>query len=198
MVRWLVALALLPACQVRDPPPVTGRWQDTFERGSIGRNYRQTGPGYALAAGRLTATDAHGRPLWLRKRLPHDVRVELDAGTSDPAGELRVELFGDGEGDPEGPQPVASGYAFALTGSEARLDRPGALPTTATVARGAATTHWKLERSGRTVRWFVGDMQHAVLTYVDPRPLEDDTHAYFGFVDGTDATWFDNLVITPL
>lgn len=205
MARWLVVLATLSACQVRDPAPVTHRWQDVFERGSIGLNYRDTGPGYAIADGRLTATGAKGRPLWLRKRLPHDVRVDLDLGSSDPAGELRVELFGDGAGEPDNAPPVATGYTFVLTGSEARIDRPGALGVKAAAPpRGAGPMHWRIERTGRTLRWSVSDalhpdgVQRPLLEYVDPHPLEDDTHIYFAFLDGTDAVWFDNLVITPL
>ena len=200
MARWLIALALVSACKVRDPAPVTAPWQDVFERDSIGLDYLAAGSGYAVAGGRLIAAAAHAHPLWLRKRLPHDVRIELDCGASDPAGEVRVELFGDGGGEPAGAPPIPTGYTFAISGGEARLDRPAALGVHAPAPpRGPdGRMHWKIERTGRTVRWFVRDMQHPLLTYVDPHPLEDDAHAYFGVVDGTDATWFDNLAITPL
>src|SRR5262249_60210710 len=39
----------------------------------------------------------HKHPAWLRKRLPHDVRIEFDCTSASPDGDLKVELFGDGE-----------------------------------------------------------------------------------------------------
>jgi hypothetical protein len=204
MPRWLVpALVLLAACKVRDPPPITGRWTDVFERNTVGRNYFQSGPGYQVTGGALAARGADHHPLWLRKRLPHDVRIELDAWVDAPAGELRVVVFGDGKSfAAHGARDVSTGYLLSLGGAApgARIEAQGRA-----VATGQAPGlvpgrhyHWKIERTGRTLRWYVGDMDHALASYVDPHPLEGAGHQYFAVEDGASGAWFDNLAITPL
>ena len=38
MRPWLLLVAIA-ACKVKDPPPVTATWTDSFERNTPGRNY---------------------------------------------------------------------------------------------------------------------------------------------------------------
>jgi hypothetical protein len=58
--------------------------------------------------------------------------------------------------------------------------------------------HWKIERQGRALRWYIDDMTRPFLQLEDQRPLEAAGHEYFGFNNWETDTWFDNLVITPL
>ena len=58
--------------------------------------------------------------------------------------------------------------------------------------------HWKLERLGTKLTWWVDDMATPFLVLDDPKPLEGQGHEYFGFNNWESDTWFDNLVITPL
>jgi hypothetical protein len=58
--------------------------------------------------------------------------------------------------------------------------------------------HWRIERVGKQLKWFVDDMQTPFLVLDDPAPLEAQGHEYFGFNNWETDTWFDNLVITPL
>src|SRR6478609_2205707 len=95
-MRWLVIALTLSACKVKDPPPVTEQWKDPFERGAIGHDYYQSGKGYGITNGMLSARGAHNHPLWLRKKLPHDVRIEFDAWSNEERGDIKVEVFGDG------------------------------------------------------------------------------------------------------
>src|SRR5215469_16912608 len=74
----VVPLVALAACKVKDPPPITDRWNDDFTRAGIGTDYYKTGPGYAVKDGALSARGAHNHPLWLRKKLTRDVRIEVD------------------------------------------------------------------------------------------------------------------------
>jgi hypothetical protein len=208
MLRRLVpALLLLAACKVKDPPPITHAWSDVFDRDAIGGNYYQSGPGYAVTGGALSAHGAHDHPLWLRKRLPHDVRVELDCWSNDPQGDLEVELFGDGKSyDPDGRHYTATGYEVIFGGWAnsksliARLDDHGKDVVARELPHVAARQHyhWKIERRGRRLSWFVDDMHQPFLVYDDPHPLEDNGHEYFAFDDDQTDTWFDNLVVTPL
>ena len=52
---------------------------------------------YRIAGGKLTVSNAHNHPAWLRRRLPHDVVIDVDALSKSPAGDIKLELFGDGE-----------------------------------------------------------------------------------------------------
>jgi hypothetical protein len=107
----LLALLALVACKVKDPPPITSPFEDHFDRDSIGKMYYRTGPGYDVTDGALSARGAHNHPLWLRPKLPHDVRIELDCWSNEPRGDLKVEVFGDGHSyDPDGGAYTATGY----------------------------------------------------------------------------------------
>src|SRR5262249_30319212 len=128
----LAATLLLTACKVKDPPPIDKSWSDQFERGKVGRDYFKTGPGYDVTDGALSARGAHNHPLWLRAKLPHDVRIEFDCWSNEPRGDIKVEVFGDGHSfDPDGGEYTATGYEVIFGGwfnsksIIARLDEHG-------------------------------------------------------------------------
>jgi hypothetical protein len=195
----------LVACKVKDPPPVSARWTDQFERDDVGENYYQTGSGYEMIHGALSAHGAHNHPLWLRKKLPRDVRIEFTTWSNEDRGDLKVEVFGDGRSfDPDGGRYTATGYEVIFGGWYnsksiiARLDEHGndmvqrALPK---VVKGQRY-RWKIERRAKTLSWFIDDQPF--LAYEDPRPLDGPGHEYLGFNNWETDTWFDDLVITPL
>ncbi len=211
MRRWLQISSVLAlfggACKVSDPPPITSSWYDGFERTALGGTYRATGDGYRLSAGQLSAKGAHNHPLWLRKKLPRNVRIEFDAWSTEQRGDLKIELFGDGRSyDPNGGAYMASGYELIFGGWYnsksiiARLDEHGKDMVQRTDLKVAPNKHyhWKIERQGNVVRWFIDDMTKPFLELNDPQPLEGPGHEYFAFNNWETDTWFDNLVITPL
>lgn len=207
---WPLLLMAYAQCKMQDPPPVTELWTDTFDRTGIGGNYYRTGSGYELSEGALSARQAHNHPLWLRKKLTRDVRIEFDCWSNDAGGDIKVELFGDGHShDPDGGRYMATGYVLIFGGWSnsksiiARMDEHGsdvvarALPKVESGKR----YHWTIERRGRTVTWWVDpsdNLRVPFLTYDDPQPLEGKGHAYLGFNNWETDTWFDNLVVSPL
>ncbi|HTL31819.1 MAG TPA: hypothetical protein VL326_01775 [Kofleriaceae bacterium] len=207
-MRWPIAavgLLTLAACKVKDPPPVTEEWKDTFERGDIGGDYYISGKGYDLIGGQLSARGAHNHPLWLRKKLPHDVRIELDCWSNEERGDVKVELFGDGKSfDPDAGRYMATGYEVIFGGwfnsksIIARLDEHGKdmVENTQLKVQPTRHYHWTIERVGKKLTWLID--QQPFLVYDDPNPLEGPGHEYFGFNNWESDTWFDNLVITPL
>lgn len=204
MARWPL-LVVLAACKVKDPPPVTEAWTDAFGRGDLGGDYWATGKGYKIADGALSAHGAHNHPLWLRKKLPHDVRVELDCWSTEQRGDIKIELFGDGHSfDPDGGAYMATGYEIVFGGWYnqksiiARLDEHGKDMAARTDIKVVANQHyhWKIERRGQKITWEIDGKPF--LTYDDPKPLENNGHEYLGFNNWETDTWFDNLVITPL
>ncbi|MBX3159141.1 MAG: hypothetical protein KF773_24445 [Deltaproteobacteria bacterium] len=196
------------ACKVKDPPPIKEAWQDTFERDVVGGNYYVTSSdAYSVANGALNARGAHNHPLWLRKKLPRDVRIEFDCWSTDPRGDIKVELFGDGHSyDPDGGAYLATSYGLIFGGWGnsksiiARLDEHGKDVKDRRDVRVVANQryHWKIERKGRLLRWWIDDMEKPFLEYEDPRPLEGAGHEYFAINNWETDTWFDDLVITPL
>jgi hypothetical protein len=153
----------------------------------------------------LSARGAHNHPLWLRKKLPRDVRIEVDAWSNEERGDVKVELFGDGRSfDPDAGRYMATGYELIFGGwfnsksIIARLDEHGkdVVENTTEHVQPTRHYHWRLERIGKKLSWFVDDK--LFLEYDDPNPLEAAGHEYFGFNNWESDTWFDNLVITPL
>ena len=207
-MRCHVVLLLLAstACKVKDPPPITAAWSDTFERDTPGANYFASGDGYDVVAGALSAHGAHNHPLWLRKRLPRDVSIELDVWSTEARGDIKIEVFGDGHSfDPDGGQYMATGYEVIFGGwfnsrsIIARMDEHAKeMPASRTLPKVVPNQryHWKIERSGHHVRWFVDGA--LFLDLDDPHPLEGAGHEYLGINNWETDTWFDNLVITPL
>jgi hypothetical protein len=204
-MRWLVIALTIAACKVKDPPPVTEEWKDDFERGDIGGDYYATGKGFDIVSGQLSARGAHNHPLWLRKKLPHDVRIELDCWSNEERGDVKVELFGDGKSyDPDAGRYMATGYELIFGGwfnsksIIARLDEHGkdVVENTSLKVQPTRHYHWSIERVGKKLTWTIDQQPFLVLD--DPNPLEGPGHEYFGFNNWESDTWFDNLVITPL
>lgn len=205
-MRWLAILLVLAACKVREQPPITQSWQYDFEAG-MGEVFYATGDGYHVEHGALSARGAHNHPLWLRKKLPRNVRIELDAWSTDPRGDIKIEVFGDGHSyDADGGRYTATGYEVIFGGWSntrsmvARLDEHGTEMVQRTEPKVVANQryHWRIERRGNAVTWFIDDMTTPFLRYDDPRPLEGEGHEYLGINNWETDTWFDNLVITPL
>jgi Farnesoic acid 0-methyl transferase len=212
MRSWLAMALVLAggiagmACKVREQPPITEEWRHDFEAG-LGDVFYVTGDGYRVERGALSARGARNHPLWLRKRLPRDVRIDLDAWSTEPRGDVKIEVFGDGHSyDPDGGGYTATGYALIFGGwyntksMIARLDEHGTDVVQRTEPKVIANQryHWRIERRSNVLTWFVDDMTTPFLRYEDPRPLEGAGHEYLGFNNWETDTWFDNLVITPL
>ncbi len=208
-MQWTWTLFLLSCGQsfATDPPPLRTAWSDEFGRAELGPAYRVTGAGYEIRDAALSAKGARNHPLWLRRRIPRNVRIEFDCWSNDPRGDIKVELFGDGRSfDPDGGRYAASGYELIFGGWAntksiiARMDEHGAdiaqrvLPKVVSRRR----YHWKIERTDRTVAWWIDDLTAPFLTYEDADPLSGSGHEYFGFNNWETDTWFDNLVVTPL
>ena len=200
-------LVLLVACKVKDPPPIKDEWTDNFERDSVGENYYASGDGYRVAKGALNAKGAHNHPLWLRAKIPRDVRIEFETWSTENRGDIKIEIFGDGKSyDADGGAYLATGYELIFGGwfnsksIIARLDEHAPDVVQRTLPKVVPNQHykWRIERRANQLTWFIDDMTTPFLQLVDPRPLEGIGHEYLGFNNWETDTWFDNLVISPL
>jgi len=205
-VRSLV-LILLVACKIKDPPPIKDEWRDTFDRDSVGGNYFPTGDGYTVTKNALNAKGAHNHPLWLRAKIPRDVRIEFETWSTQDRGDIKIEIFGDGHSfDADGGAYMATGYELIFGGWYnsksiiARLDEHGKDVVERREPRVNPNQHykWRIERKANQLTWYVDDMTNHFLQLIDPRPLEGMGHEYLGFNNWETDTWLDNLVISPL
>lgn len=204
----LLALAAASGCKVREPPPIDKSYVDNFDRGSIGPDYNRTGSGYRIVDGALNARGAHNHPLWLARKLPPgDLQIDLDAWSTDPKGDIKIELFGDGRSyDPDGNRYMATGYVLVFGGWSnsksilARLDEHGSQMSQRTSPRVEPNRryHWRVIRRRDTIEWFIDDMAVPFLRYQDAQPLAGAGHEYLSFNNWETDTWFDNLVIKRL
>jgi hypothetical protein len=193
------------ACKVKDPPPITEAWTDDFARDRVGTNYYDTGGSYRIAGGALGAKGSYNRPLWLRKQLPRDVRIELTAWSNSPDGDLKVEVFGDGRSHATNKGAyTATSYVLIFGGwgnaksMIARLDEHGQdlVERTSPRVTPGRRYRWTITRQGKVIDWQIDGAPF--LRFEDRQPLEGPGHEYFGFNNWESDAWFDDLVITPL
>lgn len=212
----LLALPLaLAGCKKSAPNAITAPFEDDFNRAELGPNWESHNPGaYKIDNGQLHFKLAHNNPLWLKRSLPRDVRIDFDCAGLSPAVDTKVEVFGDGqrhESDEDirrDAQYTASGYVFILGGWNDRLStlvkqrehqwqqEPGVPTRTDFHPEPRRTYHWTILRKGGHIEWDLDGLPF--LSLDDPNPLEGPGHDRFGF-DGWEAEVVcDNLKIAPL
>jgi len=179
-------------------------FRDDFEREDLGDVWHNTGGRYRIQDGWLNIQGARNRPLWLRRRLPRDVRIEFDVRSESPQGDIKVEVFGDGSSRATSESYTATSYVVIFGGWNnslniiARMDEHAddrAVGPRRPVEPGR-TYRMKIERVGDTITAWVDGEELASMT--DDEPLYGRGHDHFAFNDWEADLWFDNLEITPL
>lgn len=190
-----------------DPPrrqSAGQRFEDRFERAELGADWNVTGGGWRIENGAVRGQGARNHPLWLRRKLPRDARIEFDAWSESPAGDLKCEAWGDGESHATQASYTATSYVVIFGGWNnslnviARMNEHGADRQVRSGPRVEMNRryHFTVERKGRELRWLLDGSP--VLDFSDPDPLAGPGHEYFAFNDWDALVHFDNLVITPL
>jgi hypothetical protein len=208
-----LAVAALGGCRARDEI-ISAPFFDGFERapgtppaalGMLGPAWRDTGGDYRIIDGRLAARGAYNHPAWLRKRLPRDVTIELDVQSKSDAGDIKVELFGDGESfDPDRGGYVSTGYVLIFGGWRNSLSvicrnnehdegrKASRADRRVEIGR---TYHFAITRKDGRIDWRVDG--EPFLAWTDPQPLAGPGHEYFAVNDWEAEVYFDNLSIRP-
>lgn len=190
-------------------------FRDDFERGALGADYLATSTRYRIERGRLCVRGARNHPLWLRRRLPLNARIEVEAESASADGDIKLEAWGDGRRTPAGSSyDDATSYVAIFGGWKnryhalARLDEHGADRQALVISAGSDDPRQmpvqqnrryrlKLERTdGKTVRFWVDDVE--MLSLTDPLPLAHHGHEHFAFNNWETPVCFDHLVIEPL
>jgi hypothetical protein len=191
-------------CRAKDPS-INGPFRDDFERAELGPGWNATGPEYRVTGGKLGVSHAYNHPAWLRRKLPRDAVIEFDAMSKSPAGDLKVELYGDGESfDPDKGSYTSTGYVLIFGGWNnslsviCRIEEHGdgrkAERSDLHVQPGR-TYRWTVTRRGGTIDWKVDGQPF--LSWTDPEPLVGSGHEYLAVNDWESDVSFDNLEIRP-
>jgi hypothetical protein len=201
----LALTALLGASGCTKSNPITAPFVDDFNRAELGPNYKNTGGPYRIVDGKLNVRGAYNKPLWLTKQLPPDAEIELDAMSKSPDGDIKIELWGDGESfATDKGAYLASSYVFVLGGWKnsvsvlARMDEHGSDRKTSRAIKvtPGKTYHFKIRRKGGQISWSIDGKPFLQLD--DDAPLSGPQHAHFGFNNWQADLYFDNLRIKPL
>ena len=199
----------------RGDPLLTETFHDQFERLDVGADFRTSSNAWYVKDGRLCAENAKNHPIWLKRRLPKNARIQFEAQSLSHDGDVKLEVWGDGASAATSvAYSDASSYILIYGGWKnrlhvlARLDEHGSDRLARRVndrgddlaAHPVGLGTWyefKVERNdGETVRWYVDDIEIHALR--DPEPLHGPGHDHFGFNDWQARVCFDNLAVTPL
>jgi len=185
---------------------IVSEWSDSFDRAELGPSWRDTGGGYRIDNGRLAAAGAHNHPVWLRKRLPADVAIEVDVVANSPTGDIKLELFGDGASfDPDRGAYTSTGYVLIFGGWRNTLsiicrgnehDEGRKVTRTEPQVVPGHSYHFLITRRAGLIDWQIDGVPF--LAWQDPQPLGGRGHEYLAFDDWESEVFFDNLVIRPL
>jgi hypothetical protein len=108
-VAAAIVLVQLPFLHwaLRGAAPVSAAvpYEDKFDRATLGEQWWSNGGLWRIVDGQLYSPGVGNNPLWLKARLPPDVRIEFDARSEGPDGDVKWELDGDGRNH-------STGYLF--------------------------------------------------------------------------------------
>jgi hypothetical protein len=123
-----------------------------------------------------------------------------------PDGDLKIELFGDGESfDPDGNRYDPTGYVLFFGGHQnthSIIGRLGEHDDAVKAERRmeprvqpGRVYHWAITRKGGKLDWVVDGQPY--LSFQDPDPLAGRGHEFFAVNDWETDVYFDNLRIRP-
>jgi hypothetical protein len=204
-VASIVSCCYLLACTPQGDPGISAKgFRDDFERSELGDAWSNTGGPYRLSEGKLKIEGARNKPLWLRRSLPQDVRIEFDARSDSPEGDIKVEVYGDGVSKADSTSYTATSYVVVFGGWSntlnviARMNEHGADRAVGPAYKvvPGRTYRMKIERRGATIAVWADDQKLASMD--DPQPLFGAGHDHFAFNNWQTPLSFDNLRIRPL
>lgn len=201
----LGALCATLGCRAKDAP-INEPFLDNFERAEPGALWNNTGADYRITDGRLNVKNAYNHPAWLRRKLPPDAQFDVDVMSKSSAGDLKIELYGDGESAAVDKGAYEStGYVMIFGGWHNTLsvicrnnehDQGRKAERTDVRVQPGRVYHWTILRKGGLLDWKIDGQPF--LSWTDPDPLRGAGHEYLGVNDWEADVSFDNLSIRPV
>lgn len=179
-------------------------FEDSFERDLVGDAWLDTGGGYSIVGGELRVKGARNKPLWLKRKLPRDVRVEFTARSESSAVDIKTEIFGDGESRATKLSYTATSYVLILGGWNnsrsiiARMNEHGKDRIVRDEPTGVPgkTYRFAVTRKGDTLTWFLNG--ELFLKMKDSSPLVGTGHEHFAFNNWESEVFFDDFKVFEL
>jgi hypothetical protein len=173
-------------------------FSEEFDGEALGASWRTGSERWRIDEGELAVERAFNDALWLDFELPEAVRIEFDARSLSPVGDLKFEVFGDGATHESGYIGIFGGWNNQVN-TIARLDEHGADRIEG--QRGVRVTpeqtyRFAIVRTDHRVRWFVDG--RPFLTFADGEPLRGESHRYFAFNNWEVPLRFDRVAIYDL
>ncbi len=205
MRRFVWSLLLVScACTPQGDPSVGANFSDDFNRDQLGDLWYNTGANWEIINGEMHVQGARNRPLWLRRTLPRNVRIEFDARSESAAGDIKVEVFGDGRSRAESDSYTATSYVVIFGAWNNTMDGIARMNEHADDRRFHRTRgvvpgqryHFKIERVGNTLTAWVDGEQ--LERFEDNDPLTGRGHDHFAFNNWLSDLYFDNFAVTRL
>jgi hypothetical protein len=203
---WICGLTLAATVGCRARTPIIDTpFRDDFERAELGPSWNATAAAYRIAGGQLEVTNGYNHPAWLRRRLPANAVIDLDVTSKSPAGDIKVELYGDGESfDPDKGSYTSTGYVLIFGGWHnslsviCRQDEHGEgrkAERSDVHVEPFRRYHFTIGRRGGAIDWAIDG--RPFLAWTDPAPFGGAGHGYFAVNDWEADVTFDNLSIRP-
>ncbi|MCP4678306.1 MAG: hypothetical protein GY854_22900 [Deltaproteobacteria bacterium] len=187
-------------------PSVSGKlvFEDHFSRTDVGPDWLDTGGGYRIVDGRLRAQGARNKPLWLKRKLPRNARVEFTARSMSPAVDIKAELWGDGKSRATKSSYTATSYVVILGGWNnsrsiiARMNEHGKDRESRKAPKGVVGKlyNFSIERKGNLFTWSLNG--ESFLEMNDSEPLTGPGHEHFAFNNWETEVFFDDVSIFEL
>jgi hypothetical protein len=197
-LRLLVAffLCFLTGCRQNDERLAAVPFVDHFDRMELGDNWvASKGSDWRIKEGSVVSNGTDNRPLWLKARLPDDAVIELDLRSDSQVGDMKFELYADGENHASGYILIFGGWNNTIS-CIARLNEHGAdrqeVNQPGQVQPGK-TYHMKVVRKDRVLRWSIDGK--LFIDYFDSDPLRGKGHDRLAFNNWRSKLSFSNLSI---
>ena len=179
-------------------------FSDKFDRVDLGENWLDTGGGYRIVNGELRAQGAMNKPLWLKRKLPRNARIEFLARSESDAVDIKAEIFGDGKSRATKASYTATSYVVILGGWNnsrsiiARMDEHGddRQVRTAPKAKKGKEYRFSITRLGNKFTWYLDSK--LFLEMDDDEPLEGEGHEFFAINNWKSEVFFDDLAVYKL
>ncbi len=201
----LASLVALAGCRETAPEAIGDLFVDRFDGPALGAHWRTTGVSYRIADGKLAMSYGYNHPLWLARRLPRDAEIRFTAQALGADGDVKVELWGDGESFAAGKGAyTSSGYVLVHGGWKntltvlARMDEHGQNRRARRDLRvePGRVYRWRIVRKGGRLSWWIDET--LVHELDDSEPLAGPGHAFFALSNWESDVRFDDLAIRAL
>ena len=202
----LLLVAALAGCMEGKDPKLKEPISEDFDSGRLNLElWRATLDVYEVRDGALYVEGAKNHPMWLKRRIPCNVKIDFVTWSDSAEGDIKVEVFGDGKSsaDDEGSY-VGTGYVFIMGGwrntvnTIARRDEHEGrmIEENETKVEPGRRYRWSIRARGSAIQWYVDG--RLFLEVEDQDPLCGPGNEAFAFSNWGTPVHFDDLSIVPL